>query len=138
MAIESEKRRDEFDERTSQGIVLSDGQTWFFPKPWVALFPVFEPGTHKIKDGYSHTTYGPEFDMLLQMIEDEDGPLERIRLVQSLAALLLLKQYDLTSDELSEPLSFRAGDPVCVNWAQEVLAVATGQSGPKLSPGGGD
>jgi hypothetical protein len=136
MLDEKALRRPTFDERNSAPVILADGQTWFVPKPWLEIRPVFRGGRAVM--AYRVLTAGPELDALVEAMaecEDLDG---QVMAAASLAAYLLCWQYDLTDAELDGLLAFRAADPASLNWLRDVCAVATGRSGPKVCSAGGD
>lgn len=129
MLLESLKRREGFDAGRSHPVVLSDGQTWLLPKPWIAIHPVFRDG--RPVDEWRCLTYGPELDALIERIKDSDDLVEQVTAGVALAALLLTRNYDLTDDELAEVLVYRAGDPASRAMLESVLDVVTGRTGPK-------
>jgi hypothetical protein len=136
MLDEKAKRKDNFDERNSAPVVLADGQSWFIPKPWLEIRPVFRGG--KPVSAYRVLTAGPELDALVEaMAQCEDLDCQVIA-AASLAAHLLCWHYDLTDAELDSLLAFRAADPASLNWLRDVCAIATGRSGPKVCSAGGD
>jgi hypothetical protein len=136
MVIESECRKECFDERNSAPVRLADGQTWFLPKPWLEVRPVFRGGrTHS---SYPVLTYGRELDALIEAIGDCEDGAARICAVASLGAHLVTRQYQLTDEELDLLFCFRAADDVSSTWLRTVIEVATGRSGPKVSSAGGD
>jgi hypothetical protein len=58
--------------------------------------------------------------------------------IASLAAYMLRWHYDLSDADLDGLLAFRAADEKSLNWLQEILAIATGRSGPKVVSAGGN
>ena len=135
MIDERAKRKPNFDERNSAPVVFGDGQTWHVPKPWLEIRPTFRGG--KAVASYPVPTYGPEIDALLEAISECEDMVAQITAAASLAAYLLRWHYDLTDEDLDGVLVFRtaAEDPVC--WVRDVMAIATGRSGPKRSRAGG-
>jgi hypothetical protein len=133
---ERAKRKDNFDERNSAPVVFGDGQTWFVPKPWLEVRPTFRKG--KAVASYAVPTYGPEIDALLDAITECDRLTDQITAAASLAAYLLGWHYELTDADLDQILVFRItlADPT--EWVRDVIAIATGRSGPKRSRAGGD
>jgi hypothetical protein len=133
---EKTKRKPNFDERNAVPVRLADGQSWFVPKPWLEIRPVFRGG--KPVSSYRVLTCGPELDRLVEAMSDAADLDAQVSAIASLAAHLLLWHYDLTDAELDELLRFRCSDPASLDWMREVFAVATGRSGPKASSAGGD
>ena len=88
MIDEASKRKPNFDERNAAPVVLADGQTWFVPKPWLEIRPVFRGG--KPVSAYRVLTCGPELDGLVEAIKDADDLDLQVSAVASLAAHLLL------------------------------------------------
>jgi hypothetical protein len=136
MPNEVEKRKPNFDERNSAPVVLADGQTWHVPKPWLEIRPVFRGG--KAVRAYPVLTCGQELDSLVEAMAKCDDLDSQVVAVASLAAHLLCWHYELTDAELDELLCFRCGEEDSLRWMREVFAIATGQSGPKVSRAGGD
>lgn len=130
------RKPDKFDEQNSVRIVLGDGQAWAFAKPWYTVCPVFRGG--KAETSYPFYTYGREDDELIEFIGEADGLSAQVRGVATLAARLLLHQYDLADSELDQLLCFRDGEPESEEWLRAVMRVATGHSGPKVFAAGGD
>ena len=115
---------------TATPVRLADGQTWYVPKPWLEVRPVFRGG--RAAAAYRVLTCGPELDRLVEALADSEDLDAQVVAVASLAAHLLCWHYDLTDAELDELLAFRAADETSLNWLREVFAVATGCSGPKV------
>jgi hypothetical protein len=135
MAVESECRKECFDERHSAPVVLADGQTWHLPKPWLEIRPVFRGG--RAEASYPVLTYGPELDRFVEVIADEDDWTIQLCLVASLGAHLLNRQYELTDADLDGLFCVRVSQPESGDWVKSVMEVATGRSGPKASSAGG-
>jgi hypothetical protein len=127
---ETSKRKPNFDERNSAPVVLADSQTWFVPKPWLEIRPVFRGG--RAVRAYPVLTRGPELDGLVEAMAECEDLDSQVVAVASLAAHLLCWHYELTDAELDGLLCFRRGDEQSLNWLREVFAVATGQSGLKV------
>jgi hypothetical protein len=127
---EAAKRKPNFDERNSAPVILADGQTWFIPKPWLEIRPVFRGG--KAVTAYPVLTCGAELDALIEAMTECDDLESQIIAAASLAAHLLCWHYELTDPELDGLLYFRRGDERSLQWLREVFAVATGQSGLKV------
>ena len=136
MLNEEAKRKDCFDEPNSVWVVLADGQRWAVPKPWYEVRPTFRGG--RAVGSYPAYTYGPETDALIEILADTESLIDEVSAVASLAAYLLLKQYDLTDGELDQILAYRSTDPASLDWTKTVIRVATGRSGPKVLTAGGD
>jgi len=136
MIDESSKRKPNFDERNAAPVVLADGQTWFIPKPWLEVRPVFRGG--RAVAAYRVLTCGPELDGLVEAMADCEDLDSQVTAVASLAAHLLCWHYELTDAELDGLLAFRAADETSLSWLRQVFAVATGRSGPKACCAGGD
>jgi hypothetical protein len=136
MALEGQCRKECFDEKNSAPVVLADGQTWYLPKPWLEIRPVFRNG--RADTSYPVLSYGPELDALIGAIADcEDGAVQ-ICAVASLGAYLLTTQYQLDDPDLDTLFAFRSGDEGSLEWTRSVIEIATGRSGPKVSRAGGD
>ncbi len=129
MLDEAAKRKPNFSERNSAPVVLADSQTWWIPKPWLEIRPVFRGG--KAGSAYPVYTQGPILDALIEGVAEADTRMEQICFLASLAAELLCWQYDLVDDELDQLLCFRRSDEASEGWTRDVFAIATGQSGLK-------
>jgi hypothetical protein len=137
MIDEIAKRKENFSERDAAAVVLADGQSWYVPKPWLEIRPVFRNGHAAYS--YSVLTCGPRLDALVEAIGGIDNDDEiLIAGVATLAAYLLKWHYDLDDRELDHLLAFRVGDPDSLAWVRQVVAIATGGSGPKVSCAGDD
>jgi hypothetical protein len=136
MLDEKSHRKPAFDEANSASVVLADGQTWYLPKPWLEVRPVFRGG--KPISAYRVLTCGAELDALIEALADADDLDAQVIAVASLAAYALRWNYDLSDAELDQLLAFRCSDPASLQWMRDVFSVATGQSGPKASSAGGD
>ena len=131
MIDERAKRKDNFDGRNSAPVVFGDGQTWFVPKPWLEVRPTFRKG--KAVASYAVPTYGPEIDALIDAIGECERLDDQVTAGASLAAYLLGFQYELTDADLDQILVFRLALEEPMAWVREVIAIATGRSGPKRS-----
>ena len=136
MIDETAKRKPNFDERNAAPVVLADGQTWWIPKPWLEVRPVFRGG--RAVTAHRVLTCGAELDGLVEAISDSEDLNGQVMAAASLAAHLLCWHYELTDADLDGLLAFRCGDEQSIDWLKEVFAVATGRSGPKASSAGGD
>ena len=101
-------RRPEFTE--GYRVTLGDGQEWTFPKPTLRFFPrKAADGSIGMGGGFGHDAeYQALRDELIET-DDENG-YDLMRIQVSIAALLLLKNYDLTNDHLSMLLPLVPGD----------------------------
>jgi hypothetical protein len=133
---ETEKRKRNFDQRNSAPVVLADGQSWWVPKPWFEVRPVFRGG--KAVGSYLVPTSGQELDELVEAISDCDDWVEQIVAVASLAAHLLAFNYFLGDEELDQLLAYRAADAASMQWVRDVIGIATGTTGPKAYGAGSD
>ena len=133
---EEVRRRSCFDISSSAPVILADGQTWFLPKPWFEIRPIFQRG--RSLSSYHVFTYGDELDRLIMEIGQCSEESTTIEAIASLGAYLIGINYELTDLELQSLFHFRLGDRVSFDWAKQVMDVATGQSGPKAFSGGGD
>ena len=124
MVIEPSKRRETIDLENSEPIVMADGQTWWLPKPLLILTPVFENG--KPVNHWNCFRYGTELDQVLEMIPAAQDNAQAVVITIGLAAKLLLHNYDLTDEELSQVLFYRIGDPDSDRILRDVIDVATG------------
>ncbi len=134
MISETTLRKANFDEKHSSPITLSDGQTWYLPKPWVEVRPVFKDG--KAVTTYTVLTVGPELDDLVEAIADAETTKAQVAGAASLAAHLLRHHYDLRDEDLDQLLRFRISDPASLAWVNGVIEIATGQFVPKRSGAG--
>jgi hypothetical protein len=132
---ERSKRKPNFDERNSAPVVLADGQSWFIPKPWLEIRPVFRGG--RAVTAYRVLTCGAELDALVEALADSEDLDGQVTAVASLAAHLMCWHYELTDAELDGLLAFRAADAASLSWLRDIFAVATGRSGPKVCSAGG-
>lgn len=112
MLDEKALRRPEFAPE-SNPVVLDDGQTWYLPKPMVSLRPQFSGG--KSAGLAARTTFGSELDGLLSKIdtssEAEEYHLpEYVNDCMNVGAFLLLRNYDLTDDDLISLFAWRYGE----------------------------
>jgi hypothetical protein len=129
-------RKSCFDLSNSVPIVLADGQTWFLPKPWLEIRPVFRLG--RAYSAGRVLTYGDDLDQRVKEIGQCTEESAIIAAIASLGAYLLSVTYELRDSDLEELFHFRVGDQGSLDWAKQVMDVATGQSGPKVFSGGGD
>ncbi len=135
MIDEKSKRKPNFDERNAAPVVFADGQSWFVPKPWLEIRPVFRKG--RAVTAYPVLTHGAELDSLVEAMAECDDLDAQVVAAASLAACLLTWHYDLTDAELDQLLAFRASDATSLEWMKQSFAIATGRSGPKACCAGG-
>jgi len=135
MISELSRRKPNFEQRNSAPIVLA-GATWYLPKPWLEIRPVFRAGV--ARTAAAVLTYGPEIDELVDAIAESEALKSQVIGAASLAAHLLRWHYDLSDEDLDGLLWFRAADPTSLEWVSQVIDVATGESGPKVSSAGDD
>ncbi len=133
---EFSKRKPNFEERNSTAVALADGQTWWIPKPWLEIRPVFQDG--KAVNNYPVFTYGRELDDLIEAISSAEGVCDQLVGVATLAAYLLRWHYYLEDLELDRLLAFRRADVDSQAWVNAILRIATGRNGPKVGSAGGD
>ena len=122
-------RMSNFDEANSVPVVLADGQLWWLPKPWLEIRPVFQDG--KADANFPVLTYGQEIDGLIVVQAKCETLDEQLTAVATLAACLLQWHYVLSDQDLDQLLAYRVGEPTSQLWFEQVMAIATGHSGPK-------
>lgn len=132
MIDERSRRREDFND-VAVPVAIGEWGVFYLPKPWVQL-------RAKVVDGrpvavLGRSTFGPDFDAMLEEIREEDDPWKRIELSLGVAVFMLRLNYDLADAELEDVTTFHLGNPDDARWLTEVLEVATG-IGPKRSPGG--
>lgn len=135
MIQEAMRRRPAFDAEESAWIQLADGQQWAFPLPWLEQRARFKGG--KAVGTYLTLGYGHAADDLVVAIAECETDEARIAGVASLAAMLLLQNYDLADFELDTLLAFRPSDPTSMEWPGAVMEAAIGKRGRRTRPGGG-
>lgn len=129
MINETSKRRPGIDLANSHPVTLSDGQTWFVPKPYTRMRPSFKG---RKAETSRVVTDDPEFNELFQAVEEHDTYLA----IANLAAHMLAKNYDLSDDEMGEILTYDLKDQSPDRWPLQVMAVIYGRTGPKASSDG--
>jgi hypothetical protein len=127
MLDEKTRRRENFDERNSEWITLSDSRKWAFPKPWLQVHATFRDG--KAVSSSPVLTYGCDLDALIHAISECEDSTALLVGAATLGAFLLCENYDLADAELDELFAFRVADPSSWGWVKAVMDVATGQSG---------
>lgn len=122
--IESSRRKPEVDIETCMPITLADGQTWYFPRPWLEIRPIFRES--KAATYTRLLTCGDELDTLLQSIGAEEDGIAQAMSILTLGAFLLLRNYDVADDELGRLFVLRPNDPDSDRVLHDILDVATG------------
>lgn len=135
MLDEASKRKPNWSERNSAPVTLADGQSWWIPKPWLEIRPVFRRG--RAACNYPVLTNGPQLDELIEATSECPDRMTQVMAAASLAAHLLCWHYDLTDSELDQILAFRPADEDSAKWIRDVFDIATGASGPKACCAGG-
>lgn len=105
-----ERRLRKPDFRDGAGVVLGDGQTWTFPKPWLRLYPVRTPdGSFTIGGGLG---FDADYDDLAdQLAADASGdPVRKLEIQFQMAAGLLCRNYELTDAHLRRLLAVDLDD----------------------------
>lgn len=133
MIDELSRRKEGFDLAHSAPVTLSDGQTWYVPKPWVALTPVFSDG--KAISTWGGLTCGPDLDLLVSAVGSLQGE-ESLLATMTLGAFLVQRNYDVSDAEMSDLFVWRSGDPESEAMIRQIIDVATGRNGPKASGAG--
>jgi hypothetical protein len=136
MLDEAAKRKPNWSERNSAPVVLADGQSWWVPKPWLEIRPVFRDG--KADGAYPAYGYSADLNRMIERVAESELFVDQVAAVATLAAHLLQSQYDLSDQDLDQLLAYRRNDPESVEWTRLVIEIATGRSGPKVSSAGGD
>ncbi|OJW18807.1 MAG: hypothetical protein BGO49_17440 [Planctomycetales bacterium 71-10] len=116
-------------------VTLGDGGRWSLPIPTLRLFPIRgEDGRIAVGGGPS---FGAEFEALMDELSDcdlEDTP-ARLTIQFRMAALLLLRNYDLSDRDLRDLLIIDAEDQECRERWQAINRAMTGRV-PKPSADG--
>jgi hypothetical protein len=127
---EKDRRRPTFTQGSA--VQLADGQSWTFPKARIQFRPRILDGHAEVMGG---SRFGPEFDgdmdILFGVVEAE--PVDRLRAKFQMAVRLLLANYDLSDDEISNLIVWEPEDPISAkNWA-DLTTVLSGGTPPKQS-----
>lgn len=125
--IEAFRRKPDLDTEVCTPIVLADGVAWHFPRPWLEIVPIFRDG--KAVDRSKLLTCGAELDLLLESIAEEEDPAREILAVMTLGGFLLLRNYDLTDEDLERLFVYRPRDPASQDMLRSIIEVATGGGG---------
>lgn len=123
--LEKYRRRADFDPEGCIPITLSDGCEWYFPRPWLEVTPVFRDGV--VIDRNKYLTCGPELDVLVEAIGAEEDGAKQVLSVMTLGAFLLLRNYDVTDEELGRLFRYKVGDPDSEEMIMAIMDVATGK-----------
>ena len=122
----------------SLGLTLADGQEWYVPRPRVAfVYADNDLGFDQVRetgDVVFDRTLQDRIDAWRKAAESDDMP-GVIGAQLGIARVLLLRNYDLTTDELRNLVRFRFDeeDPL----RDDILAIAMGQPmTPKPTPAG--
>ena len=115
--------------------MLADGQTWFVPKPWLVVRPMFKDGV--AFSAYRFLTYSDVLDVLVDAIAAAVELDVIVSAVATLAAYLLRSHYDLSDADLDRLLAYRVDDPASLEWSGIVMETATGRNGKKAACAGG-
>jgi len=133
MLDEASARRPEFSDGPS--VVLGDGRAWTLPRPWLRLYPDRDAdGRIGVGGGMS---FGVEYEDMIDELTDCDPEDHAARLAVQfrMAALLLLRNYDLTDRDLRRLLVVDARDADCRDRWAKLNQVLTGRA-PKPSADG--
>jgi hypothetical protein len=122
-------RKPEFDDGIS--IVLTDGQEWVFPRPVVRTrFSAHnDVGFQLVARVKGDPSYGALYE---SWINAETG-LDSIKAEHALARALILNNYDLTDDQVSDLIQFSHkddddADPEGYRIREHILAVVRGDT----------
>jgi hypothetical protein len=113
-------------------VKLANGQEWHFPVPTVEMCPRFVDGRPKM---WHATSFGPEFDSLVEAVEQSETGVSELLAIWGLAAFLVRLQYELTDADLSRLFRHTWGKEKSQAALIAILGVSVGQ-GPKPSPVG--
>lgn len=115
---ESSLRRPEWTE--GRKVVLGDGQEWTFPKAKRVLYP---SRSAEGKIGISMSPpFGPEFHELSRAVDVPAGVPVPFGPLVTCAGTLLVRNYDLSDDQLGEILSLDLSEAIRPMW-EAVYAV---------------
>jgi hypothetical protein len=123
--IEQYRRLPDFDPEHCTPIKLSDGQEWYFAKPWLEITPVFKDG--KAVDRTKQITCGPELDILIRAITEEEDLPRQVLHVMTLGALLLKQNYDLEDADFERLFIYRPGSDESAEMIRAIVSAATGK-----------
>jgi len=139
MALIDESSRRRPDARPDVPVALGDGQTWHLPRPRLQLRPAIVDGRFVARPDHN---LGPQYLDLVEAyyrsVADESGSIEDLAVAYlSLASALLLRNYDLTADEVASLLYFDYGlpaDEANRETVEAVTSIALGRDSKKTSP----
>lgn len=119
-----------------RGVILSDGQEWFFPLPVVELIPDRLPSG---RIGFVSTTqFGLEYDRMIDELSVSETKADEAAALFDIAIFLLGQNYEIADEDLPLILRYQVeGDDGPGEAMEGVRSVATG-IGPKPSPAGLD
>ena len=123
--LEKYRRHADFDPEGCVPITLSDGQQWMFPRPWLEITPTFREGRAVGRTKY--LTCGPELDVLIAAIAAEEDAGKQVLSVMTLGAFLLLRNYEVTDEELGHLFRYKVGEPESEEMVMAIMDVATGK-----------
>lgn len=113
-------------------VVLADGQAWQFPRPMVRWRKVYREDVPVLE---GRSSFGPEFDAAKERYV-AGTTLREVGLASiDLAEVMLLRNYDLSRDELADLLPYTDEDGELGETWKSIYQVAYGIA-PKPSPGG--
>lgn len=123
--IEKFRRRPNVILEAAVPVMLADGQEWYFPRPILELRPMFRQGKpHKFAP---YVTWSDELDELIAAIGKATNRGLQILATLRLGGELLLRNYDLTDDELEVLFRYRVDDEASDRMMQAITEVVTGK-----------
>lgn len=127
MPDEKALRKPGFDEENSVPLTCDDGQSWYFPKPWLDFRRVPVPGGRPtFRVGRS---FGRDFDAKREAVRVAETLKDQADALFDLAEDMLGRNYHLIPEDFPSILAFRPDDPANVQFWQDVSDVATGNMG---------
>lgn len=123
--IEKHRRLPEFAPEGCMPIRLADGHEWYFPRPWLVVSPIFRDG--KAVERTKQITCGPELDVLIKAIAEEDDPPRQVLHVMTLGALLLKRNYELDDADFERLFVYKVGSNESDEMLRSIMDVATGK-----------
>jgi hypothetical protein len=119
-------RRPQFDLEQSVPVVMGNHMTFWLPKPLYVVDPLDrDPERVRLRQ------YAAELEGLVDRVYAAAGARPMVEAVIALGAKLVLANYEAYDAVLEEVLVFRLGDAQSGELLRQVIALATGQSGPK-------
>lgn len=131
---EAALRRPEF--AHGEPIVLADGQSWYFPRPLLELYPVPGPDGTLRFDG-TRRNFGEDFDRKLDTFVEAQG-VDELNAMLDLAVDLLGRNYALQPADYGTLLPWRPRDEDNAAMWQAIVNAALGRDAPKPSAGGSE